>query len=76
MAEEEKLDVLKSLIGTQTKVSKTLNVQLQRGKLDKHGQNWIKGKYSNQTPTYSTEAAKNEGNICHVLSIEIFFCYG
>lgn len=32
MAEEEKLDVLKSLIGIQGKVSRTLNVQLQRSK--------------------------------------------
>ena len=30
VAEEEKLDVLKSLIGTQAEVSRTLNVQLQR----------------------------------------------
>lgn len=35
MAEEENLDVLKSFIGTQAKVSRTLNVQLQRSKISK-----------------------------------------
>lgn len=35
LAEEEKLDVLKSLIGTQAKVSRTLKVRLQRSKRSK-----------------------------------------